>query len=112
MKKKRWIWMLLAAVLAAAVIAAVLLIKGKSDGGGKAVVSGGHDKLLVSITDKDLMTKYYEDGRVLYEEKLSAYPAFALDDAHQVLYFVGNNDQNEMRLYKLDLKTKKEDGAL
>lgn len=31
----------------------------------------------------------------------------ALDDAHQVLYFVGNNDQNEMRLYKLDLKTKK-----
>lgn len=68
MKKKRWIWMLLAAVLAAAVIAAVLLIKGKSDGGGKAVVSGGHDKLLVSITDKDLMTKYYEDGRVLYEE--------------------------------------------
>ncbi|MDP1500798.1 TolB family protein [Bacillus velezensis] len=107
MKKKRWIWMLLAAVLAAAVIASVLLIKGKSDGGGKAVVSGGHDKLLVSITDKDLMTKYYEDGRVLYEEKLSAYPAFALDDAHQVLYFVGNNDQNEMRLYKLDLKTKK-----
>ncbi|KXZ22600.1 PD40 domain-containing protein [Bacillus nakamurai] len=106
MNKKRLIWIIAAAVAAAAVIAAVLLMKGKSDGGGAAVVSGGHDKLLVSITDTDLLTKYYEDDRVLLEEKLSAYPAFALDDAHQVLYYVGNNDQNEMRLYKLDVKTK------
>ena len=59
MKKKRWIWMLLPFWRRRS--SRVLLIKGKSDGGGKAVVSGGHDKLLVSITDKDLMTKYYED---------------------------------------------------
>ncbi|TDH74489.1 hypothetical protein DWA27_20365, partial [Acinetobacter baumannii] len=63
--------------------------------------------LLVSITGTDLLTKYYENEKVIHEAKLTSYPAFALDQEQQALYYTSNNDQNEMRLFKLDLKSDK-----
>lgn len=68
-----------------------------------SVSTENNEKLLVSITDTDLLTKYYENDKVIHEEKLTSYPAFALDQEQQALYYTSNNDQNEMRLLSLIL---------
>ncbi|MCY7784908.1 hypothetical protein MOB06_19455, partial [Bacillus sp. S20C3] len=107
--KKRIILMLgvIIAAAAAGIAFYVTKDKGHERAADVSVNTESGDKLLVSITDTDLLTKYYENDKVIHEEKLTSYPAFVLDQKKQVLYYTGNNDQNEMRLFKLDLKSHK-----
>ncbi|MCY7944205.1 type IV pilin N-terminal domain-containing protein [Bacillus inaquosorum] len=106
---KKRIILLLTIVIAAAVAGfAFYIVKDKGhESADVSVNTESGDKLLVSITNTDLLTKYYENDKVIHEEKLTSYPAFALDQKQQVLYYTGNNDQNEMRLFKLDLTSNK-----
>ncbi|MCY7766185.1 hypothetical protein MOB47_07165 [Bacillus inaquosorum] len=107
--KKRMILLLTVVIAAAAAVFAFYIVKdkGHESAADVSVNTESGDKLLVSITNTDLLTKYYENDKVIHEEKLTSYPAFALDQKQQVLYYTGNNDQNEMRLFKLDLKSNK-----
>ncbi|QIW78918.1 hypothetical protein [Bacillus tequilensis] len=105
--KNRIVLLLIVVIAAAAAGFAFYAAKdqGHENAAGVSVHTESGDKLLVSITNTDLLTKYYENDKVIHEEKLTSYPAFALDQKQQVLYYTGNNDQNEMRLFKLDLKS-------
>ncbi|MBU5262243.1 TolB family protein [Bacillus atrophaeus] len=106
--KKKIAFFSVGIVLAAAMIFSVYWFMNKGEEKADVSVSAaGGGNLLVSITDTDLLTKYYLNDKVLHEDKLTSYPAFALDQQHDVLYYTGNNDQNEMRLFKLDLKSNK-----
>ncbi|CAN2255004.1 putative membrane protein [Bacillus subtilis] len=107
--KKRMILLLTVVIAAAVAVFAFYIVKdkGHESAADVSVNTESGDKLLVSITNTDLLTKYYENDKVIHEEKLTSYPAFALDQKQQVLYYTGNNDQNEMRLFKLDLKSNK-----
>ncbi|GIN68618.1 MULTISPECIES: hypothetical protein [Bacillus] len=67
----------------------------------------GSSDLLVSFTDQKLMTSYYENQKVLYKEKMTDYPAMALDRKHQILYYTNLDKSSGRRLIKLDLKTGK-----
>ncbi|MBU5247172.1 MULTISPECIES: PD40 domain-containing protein [Bacillus] len=102
---------LLAIVVVLAAAAGIMFYSFKDKGSESAadvsVNTENSEKLLVSITDTDLLTKYYENDKVIHEAKLTSYPAFALDQEQQALYYTSNNDQNEMRLFKLDLKSDK-----
>ncbi|MFC9321642.1 hypothetical protein ACFTRE_10820 [Bacillus subtilis] len=107
---KKGIILLLAVIIAAAAAGVAFYVtkdKGHEKAADVSVNTESGDELLVSITDTDLLTKYYENDKVIHEEKLTSYPAFALDQKQQVLYYTGNNEQNEMRLFKLDLKSNK-----
>ncbi|MCO4851792.1 hypothetical protein [Bacillus vallismortis] len=107
--KKRIILLFIVMIAAAAAGFAFYAAKdkGHESAADVSVHTQSGDELLVSITNTDLKTKYYENDKVIHEDKLTGYPAFALDQKQQVLYYTGNNDQNEMRLYKLDLKSNK-----
>lgn len=107
---KKRMMLLLTVVIAAAAAGVAFYVakdKGHESAADVSVNTESSDKLLVSITNTDLQTKYYENDKVIHEEKLTSYPAFALDQKQQVLYYTGNNEQNEMRLFKLDLKSNK-----
>ncbi|MFH0348232.1 hypothetical protein ACHADS_17115 [Bacillus vallismortis] len=107
--KKRIILLLIVVIAAAAAGFAFYAAKdkGHESAADVSVNTESGDQLLVSITNTDLLTKYYENDKVIHEEELTGYPAFALDQKQRVLYYTGNNDQNEMRLFKLDLKSNK-----
>ncbi|XBO86651.1 hypothetical protein AAGG52_04160 [Bacillus licheniformis] len=68
--------------------------------------SGGSD-LLVSITDQKLMTAYYENQNKLYEEKMTDYPAMALDRKKRILYYTNTDNSNVKHLIRLDLQSGK-----
>ncbi|USP96109.1 PD40 domain-containing protein [Bacillus vallismortis] len=105
--KKRIILLLTVVIAAAGFVFYVVKDKGHESAADVSVNTESGDQLLVSITNTDLLTKYYENDKVIHEEELTGYPAFALDQKQRVLYYTGNNDQNEMRLFKLDLKSNK-----
>ncbi|MFN2747977.1 MULTISPECIES: hypothetical protein [unclassified Bacillus (in: firmicutes)] len=69
--------------------------------------AGTGSNLLVSFTDEKLVTSYYENQRKLYQEKMTDYPAMALDRKNQMLYFTNAKDSNMRRLIRLDLKSGK-----
>lgn len=73
--KKVSVVLLAAVILAAGAFAAVRYFVPEK---AEPAKSGGSD-LLVSITDQKLMTAYYENQNKLYEEKMTDYPAMALD---------------------------------
>ncbi|TYS08558.1 hypothetical protein FZC70_13775 [Bacillus subtilis] len=105
--KKRIILLLTVVIAAAGFVFYVVKDKSHESVADVSVNTESGDQLLVSITNTDLLTKYYENDKVIHEEELTGYPAFALDQKQRVLYYTGNNDQNEMRLFKLDLKSNK-----
>ncbi len=61
--------------------------KGHQKAADVSVNTESGDELLVSITDTDLLTKYYENDKVIHEEKLTSYPAFALDQKAGALLY-------------------------
>ncbi|ATH94600.1 TolB family protein [Bacillus glycinifermentans] len=63
--------------------------------------------LLVSMTDQKLMTSYYKNNKVLHKEKMTDYPASALDRKHNILYYTNTDESGVKRLIKLELKTGK-----
>lgn len=77
---KKRIILLLAVIIAAATGVAFYVTKdkGHEKAADVSVNTESGDKLLVSITNTDLQTKYYENDKVIHEEKLTSYPAFAL----------------------------------
>ncbi|MEG7380792.1 hypothetical protein V5785_15995 [Bacillus subtilis] len=105
--KKRIILLLTFVIAAAGFVFYVVKDKSHESAADVSLNTESGDQLLVSITNTDLLTKYYENDKVIHEEELTGYPAFALDQKQRVLYYTGNNDQNEMRLFKLDLKSNK-----
>ncbi len=54
-----------------------------------------------------MVRKYYENEKVMDEEKLRRYGGFGLDEKEEVVYYRGNNEENEMRVFKLDVKCDK-----
>ncbi|BCE13254.1 hypothetical protein RSC3_00610 [Bacillus paralicheniformis] len=66
---------------------------------------GGGSDLLVSITDQKLMTAYYENQNKLYEEKMTDYPAAALDRKKRILYYTNTDNSNMKHLIRLDLQS-------
>lgn len=101
--KKVSVVLLAAVILAAGAFAAVRYFVPEK---AEPAKSGGSD-LLVSITDQKLMTAYYENQNKLYEEKMTDYPAMALDRKKRILYYTNTDNSNVKHLIRLDLQSGK-----
>ncbi|MCY7771795.1 hypothetical protein [Bacillus haynesii] len=101
--KKVLVFLLAAVILAAGAFAAVRYFVPEK---AEPAKSGGSD-LLVSITDQKLMTAYYENQNKLYEEKMTDYPAMALDRKKRILYYTNTDNSNVKHLIRLDLQSGK-----
>ncbi|MEC1259845.1 hypothetical protein P9D34_05160 [Bacillus swezeyi] len=101
MKKKLMIILLTGVILAAGAFTAVYFSSPKKT---ETATTGSSD-LLVSITDQKLMTAYYENQKKLYQEKMTDYPAMALDRKNQFLYYTNTDSGNQKHLIRLNLKS-------
>ncbi|WHH54174.1 hypothetical protein QKW55_17805 [Bacillus paralicheniformis] len=99
--KKVFVFLLAAVILAAGAFAAFrYFVPEKAE-----PAKGGGSDLLVSITDQKLMTAYYENQNKLYEEKMTDYPAAALDRKKRILYYTNTDNSNMKHLIRLDLQS-------